>query len=89
MSIDLKPSHPHAEHVHAVEEYIRSAADLTKQLLGFARGGKYKVRPLDINELLSNSGRCLAAHEKTLPFIPSYTTRHWWKPIVVKSSRHC
>ena len=45
LSFDLEPSHPHWEHVNAIEEYIRSATSLTKQLLGFARGGKYEVKP--------------------------------------------
>jgi two-component system cell cycle sensor histidine kinase/response regulator CckA len=74
MKMDLVPSHAHVEHLEAVEEYVRSAADLTKQLLGFARGGKYEVKPIDINELLIESatmfGRTkkeIRIHTKTQP----------------------
>jgi two-component system cell cycle sensor histidine kinase/response regulator CckA len=49
---DMDPSHPHCEHLKGIEDYIRSAADLTKQLLGFARGGKYVVKPIDLNEVI-------------------------------------
>ena len=57
MAVDLESTHPHFEHLTAIEKYIRSATDLTKQLLGFARGGKYEAKLIDINELmLSSSG---------------------------------
>lgn len=55
ISMNLEPSHPLMEHVSAIEEHVRSATDLTKQLLGFARGGKYKVQPVDLNEIVDNS----------------------------------
>jgi two-component system cell cycle sensor histidine kinase/response regulator CckA len=55
MSIELDASHPHSEHIDAIEEYIRSATDLTKQLLGFARGGKYEIKTTDMNELVLDS----------------------------------
>ena len=35
-----------------IEEQVKSAADLTRQLLGFARGGKYEVKPVNLNELI-------------------------------------
>lgn len=35
-----------------VETLAFRAADITQQLLGFARGGKYQVRPLNINEVV-------------------------------------
>ena len=38
-------SHPDIGHLKGIEDNVDSAADLTKQLLGFARGGKYEVRP--------------------------------------------
>ena len=66
MSIDLEPSHPHSEHINAIEDCIRSAADLTNQLLGFARGGKYEVRPIDINELLLESAAMFGRTKKEI-----------------------
>ena len=55
MLMDLNASHPHREHLKAIEECIRSATGLTKQLLGFARRGKYEVKPIDINQLVLDS----------------------------------
>jgi PAS domain-containing protein len=55
IALDLDASHPHREQIHAIEEYIRSATSLTQQLFGFARGGIYEVKPIDINELMNSS----------------------------------
>jgi PAS domain S-box-containing protein len=55
ISMDVDKSNPLMEHIHAIDEYIQSAAYLTKQLLGFARGGKYEVQPTEINNLVRNS----------------------------------
>lgn len=55
IAMDLTGSHPLLEHLQAIDEYIRSATNLTKQLLGFARGGKYEVKPTDINALVRKS----------------------------------
>jgi signal transduction histidine kinase len=41
------------EHVAAIEAYVQSAADLTQQLLGYARRGKYEVKAVDLNELVT------------------------------------
>ena len=46
---------PHSEHIKAIEDMIGRGADLAKQLLGFARGGKYDVKPTDLNETIKKS----------------------------------
>lgn len=38
--------------VEAIERSAQRAAELTKQLLGFARRGKYQVRPIDCSALI-------------------------------------
>jgi CheY-like chemotaxis protein len=55
MALDQPVANVCAEHLQSIEEYIKRAADLTKQLLGFARGGKYEVKPVDLNELMQTS----------------------------------
>ena len=52
MLMDTDPTYPYYEHLKGIEEYVRSAADLTRQLLAFARGGKYEVKPTDLNGLV-------------------------------------
>ncbi len=55
MAVDLSPVDPNLEHIRAIEEYIQSATNLTGQLLGAARGGKYDPRPTDLNDLVQKS----------------------------------
>ncbi|MCF8119966.1 MAG: response regulator [Deltaproteobacteria bacterium] len=52
MAMDKEASHPDQEHLKGIEAYVKNAAALTQQLLGFARGGKYEVKPTDINALI-------------------------------------
>ena len=52
---DMEPSHPHYDRIQSIEEYIAAATGLTRQLLGFARGGKYEVKTLDINSLVDKT----------------------------------
>ena len=66
MAVDTDPSDPHWEHIRAIEDYIRSATDLTKQLLGFARGGKYEVKPIEINGLLVDSAAMFGRTKKQI-----------------------
>lgn len=55
MTTDLNAPDPQKEHLEAIEAYIRSDTDLTRQLLGFSRGGKYEVKPLDITDHMLNT----------------------------------
>jgi signal transduction histidine kinase/CheY-like chemotaxis protein len=66
ISLDLDKSDPLMRHVQAIEEYIQSATHLTKQLLGFARGGKYEVQPTDINHLIRKSSDMFGRTKKEL-----------------------
>ncbi len=42
------------QRIKNIEQYIQKGAHLTKQLLGFARGGKYEVKTTDLNDLIRN-----------------------------------
>ncbi len=66
MTLELGPSHPQQEHIKAIEEQIASASNLTRQLLGLARGGKYEVKPIDVNELLLSSAAIFGRTRKDI-----------------------
>ncbi len=55
MLLDIDSSHPHYERLKSIEQQVQSGAEITKQLLGFARRGKYDVKPTNINELIKKS----------------------------------
>jgi PAS domain S-box-containing protein len=83
MAIDLDSSHAHMEHIDAIQEYIRSATDLTRQLLGFARGGKYEVKALDINDLVTKTAGMFGRTRKEI----NIHTKSGPVPLVVDADR--
>ena len=52
MQIDVSAADKVANHAEHIGRLVRTAAELTGRLLGFARGGKYKAEVLDVNEFV-------------------------------------
>ncbi|MDY6969531.1 MAG: PAS domain S-box protein, partial [Spirochaetota bacterium] len=77
MMMDIDGSHPFFEHLMGIEDYIHSAADLTKQLLGFARGGKYYVKPTDLNDLIRKTSSMFARTRKEIRIHEKYNNELW------------
>lgn len=55
MLFGMQQAHPFHERLKQMEEHIKRGATLTRQLLGFAREGKYEVLTVDIKELVHKS----------------------------------
>ena len=53
MQVDVNDSEKVQTHASHIDRLVRTAAELTSRLLGFARGGKYQINALDANELVS------------------------------------
>jgi len=66
MLFDIDSSHPFYEHLKETEGYVMSAEKLTKQLLRFARGGKYEVKPTDLIKIIDRSTQMLARTRKEI-----------------------
>jgi CheY-like chemotaxis protein len=66
MLLDVDTEHPHYEKLKNIEQYIQNAAGLTKQLLGFSRGGKYEVKPVNLNELMEKSSEMFGRTKKEI-----------------------
>ncbi len=52
MRIDMTAVEKIASHTLQIGKLVDTAADLTGRLLGFARGGKYQIVELDVNQVL-------------------------------------
>ncbi len=66
MLLKMDPKHPYYEKVKSIERYVESGAALTKQLLGFARGGKYEVKITDLNDLLKKTAMIFGRAKKEI-----------------------
>ncbi|MFC1812639.1 PAS domain S-box protein [Thermodesulfobacteriota bacterium] len=72
---DIFPSH--FEHLKGIEDYVKSAADLTRQLLGFARGGRYEVKATDLNALIRNENRMFGRTRKEIHIHEKFEENLW------------
>ena len=66
MTFDQSMPPGQLEHIAAIETYVKSATDLTAQLLGLARGGKYEIKPTNINVLLHTSSTMFGRTHKEI-----------------------
>jgi PAS domain S-box-containing protein len=66
MLLAMDPTHPHYERLRRIEEQVQSGAKLTKQLLGYARKGKYEVKPIDLNQLVEETAETLSMAKKEI-----------------------
>ena len=55
MLLDLDPEHPHYKRLKSIEKQVQGGARLTSDLLGYARKGKYEVKPIDLNEIVKQT----------------------------------
>lgn len=77
MLLDIRKDNPHYGKLKNIENYINHAADLTNQILGFARLGKYEPRPCDINALLTKSADLFGRTRKQLRIHQKYEENIW------------
>jgi two-component system cell cycle sensor histidine kinase/response regulator CckA len=77
MLLKIDSNHPHYQKLKSIEQYIESGAELTKQLLGFARGGKYDVKPVDINELVEKTANMFGRTKKEIIISAEYDQGLW------------
>jgi nitrogen-specific signal transduction histidine kinase/CheY-like chemotaxis protein len=77
MMLESDPDLIDFEHLREIEKYVINAAELTKQLLGFARGGKYEVKPTDLNDLIANSVHLFGRTKKEINIHQKYQKNVW------------
>ncbi len=65
------------EHLKEIESYIDSATRLTRQLLAFAKGGKYEVTPTDLNGLIHDQNRMFGRTRKEISIHGIYEENLW------------
>ena len=56
---------------------VQRGSNLTRQLLGFARQGKYEVKPTDLNELIEKSSKMFGQTKKEIRIHRKYQKEIW------------
>lgn len=77
MMLDLNPAHPHYNKLKCIEEQVRNGAELTRQLLGFAREGKYEVRPVAMNEVIRKTSSMFGRAKREIEITCQFQQDLW------------
>jgi len=73
----IEPDHPHHSKLKNIEKYIQSGSELTKQLLGFARGGKYNVKSTALRDLVTLSAQMFGRTKKEIRIHTTHLKDTW------------
>lgn len=77
MLLNREPGDSDYDRLINIEQYVQNGADLTKQLLGFAMGGKYESRPTDLNRLIQKSADMFGRTKKEIVIYQKYQEEIW------------
>ena len=55
MLLGIDSSHSHYDRLKGIKKQVQSGAKLTRQLLGYARKGRYEVKPISLNKLVEET----------------------------------
>jgi two-component system, cell cycle sensor histidine kinase and response regulator CckA len=75
--MNIDSSDPNYERLKRIEEQVQSGADLAKQLLGFARGGRYEVKSADMNDILAKSSSMFGRTKKEISLHRKFAKDLW------------
>jgi signal transduction histidine kinase len=75
--ISLDSADQRYENARNIERCVRSGANLTQQLLGYARGGKYFVKPINLNDVVLTSSNLFGRTKKETKVICEYQDDIW------------
>ena len=55
--LDIDTKHPHYPILKKIEKAVQGGAELTSQLIGYARKGRYRSKSIAINEIVENTSQ--------------------------------
>ncbi len=77
LQISLDPGSDLQESLKSIESCVESGANLTRQLLGFARGGKYLVKTTKLNDVVQKSSDLFGRTKKEIKIEGHYQKDLW------------
>ena len=77
MLLKIDTLHPDFEKMVNIQTLVQSGADLTGKLMGFARGGRYELKPMDINTVLAKTVNLFGRTKKEITVHQEYEKKPW------------
>jgi two-component system cell cycle sensor histidine kinase/response regulator CckA len=74
-AFDIDSDHPHFEALRKIEKEIQGGAELTSQLMGYARKGRYQARLININEIIEKTSQTFGQMKKEISIHLELTQR--------------
>ena len=63
---DIDDTHEHYEKIKNIEKLVKSGAKLTGQLLGYARKGRYEIKPIHLNQIVEETANAFGSARKEI-----------------------
>jgi len=77
MLFDIDKSHQHYKKIKNIERYVENGSSLTRQLLGFAKGGGHSARVTDLNELIKRTSDMFGRAKKEIKIHTKLLKKIW------------
>ena len=77
LMLDKPPDHRDVVYLKNIEKSVMRASELTRQILGFARGGKYDVKATDLNALIEKTAEMFGRTRKEITIRRSFQKGLW------------
>jgi PAS domain S-box-containing protein len=77
LQTSMNAGDPNINNLRSIERCVRNGANLTRQLLGYARGGKYVVKPTNLNEIVQKSSSLFGRTKKEIKIEAEYQEDLW------------
>jgi len=66
MLLEIDPTHINCERIKNIEKSVQNGSRLTRQLLGYAREGRYEVRPISLNLVVEETSNTFGTTKKEI-----------------------
>ncbi len=77
LMLNKEPHHRDTAYLKNIETAVQRASELTRQIVGFARGGKYEVRITDLNQVLAKTADMFGRSKKEIT-VHTHLQRDLW-----------
>ena len=64
--LDIDSGNPRHKNLKSIEKLVENGAKLTSQLIGYAREGKYEVKPISLNQLVKETSDTFGMTKKEI-----------------------
>ena len=75
--LDKEKDQREYEYLKNIENLVLRGSELTRQILGFARGGKYRVKPTNLNLLVGKTADMFSRTKREITMHQSYHSDLW------------